>query len=44
MKSDIMGMYCPPEAKIFEVRTEGVICQSGRAGVQDYGWNEYVEE
>ena len=38
-------MYISPEAKTFEVKTEGVICQSlPGAGVNDYGWNTVPEE
>ena len=38
-------MYISPEAKTFEVKTEGVICQSpAGAGVDDYGWNIVPEE
>ena len=33
-------MYCCPEARVFEVKTEGVICGS----LQDYNWNEPIEE
>lgn len=37
--------YFSPEADVFEVKTEGVICQSpGSAGVNDYNWNEPVIE
>ena len=34
--------YLSPEVMVFEVKTEGVICNSGR--VQDYNWNQYEEE
>ena len=34
--------YLSPEVRVFEVKTEGVICNSGR--VQDYNWNQYEEE
>ena len=34
--------YLSPEVIVFEVKTEGVICNSGR--VQDYNWNQYEEE
>lgn len=38
-------LYLSPEVKTFEVKTEGVICQSpGSAGVNDYNWNEPVIE
>ena len=37
-------MYISPEAKTFEVKTEGVICQSLGAEVDDYIWNEPVIE
>ena len=29
MEKNIKEMYCSPETKVFEVKTEGVICQSG---------------
>ena len=35
-------MYCCPEARVFEVKIEGVICESEI--LQDYNWNEPVEE
>ena len=35
-------MYCCPEARVFEVETEGVICESET--LQDYNWNIYEEE
>ena len=28
--------------EVVEVKYEGVICTS--TGVQDYGWNDYIEE
>ncbi len=38
-------MYISPEAKTFEVKTEGVICGSpAGAGVNNYGWNTEPEE
>ena len=37
-------MYISPEAKTFEVKTEGVICVSGGESLQDYNWNEPVIE
>ena len=37
-------MYISPEAKTFEVKTEGVICVSGSETLQDYTWNEPVIE
>lgn len=37
-------MYLSPEVETFELKIGGVICQSGGAGVQNYGWNEYKEE
>ena len=37
--------YLSPEVKTFEVKIEGVICQSpAGAGVNDYNWNEPVNE
>lgn len=38
-------LYLSPEVHIFEVKTEGVVCQSpGSAGVNDYNWNVPVIE
>lgn len=34
--------YLSPEVIVLEVKTEGVICNSG--SVQDYNWNQYEEE
>jgi len=34
-------LYKAPTTRIVEVKQEGVICTS--IGVQDYGWNEYIE-
>ncbi len=36
------ALYLSPEVMVFEVKTEGVICNSG--SVQDYNWNQYEEE
>ena len=36
------AQYLSPEVMVFEVKTEGVICNSD--SVQDYNWNQYVEE
>ena len=33
-------LYCCPEAKIFEVEIQGVVCGS----LQNYNWNDYEEE
>ncbi len=45
MKPNKKEMYLSPEVKTFEVKTEGVICQSpGSAGVNDYNWNNPVNE
>jgi len=35
-------LYLSPDVMVFEVKTEGVICNSG--SVQDYNWNKYEEE
>ena len=35
-------MYCCPEARVFEVKIEGVICESET--LQDYNWHKYEEE
>ena len=41
MKPNKKEMYNSPEVDIFEVKTEGVVCQSpGSAGVNDYNWND----
>lgn len=37
-------LYLTPEAEVFEVKTEGVICVSGSESLQDYNWNEPVIE
>jgi hypothetical protein len=37
-------LYLSPEAKTFEVKTEGVICVSGSESLQDYNWNVPVIE
>ena len=37
-------MYLSPEVHIFEVKTEGVICGSGSGTLQDYNWNDPVNE
>ena len=37
-------LYLSPEVKTFEVKTEGVICVSGSESLQDYNWNEPVNE
>jgi hypothetical protein len=42
MNQTKIALYLPPEAMVFEVKTESVICTSGR--VQDYNWNQYEEE
>ncbi len=34
-------LYDVPSMSVVEVKQEGVICTS--TGVQDYGWNEYIE-
>ena len=42
MNQTKIALYLSPEVMVFEVKTEGVICNSG--GVQDYNWNQYEEE
>lgn len=42
MNQTKIDLYLSPEVKVFEVKTKGVICTSGR--VQDYNWNQYEEE
>ena len=42
MNQTEIALYLSPEVRVFEVKTEGVICNSGR--VQDYNWNRYEEE
>ena len=45
MKEEGKTNYVAPAITVVEVKIEGVVCQSpGSAGVQDYNWNEYVEE
>ncbi len=45
MEPNKKEMYNSPEVDIFEVKTEGVVCQSpGSVGVNDYTWNNYEEE
>lgn len=36
------GLYEAPSIIVVEVKQESVICTS--TGVQDYGWNDYIEE
>ena len=38
-------LYEAPAMEVAEVKYEGVICTSPgtSTGVQDYGWNEYIE-
>lgn len=36
--------YEVPAITVVEVINGGVICLSGRAGVQGYTWNKYEEE
>ena len=41
MKTKHKELYDAPSTRVFEVKTEGVICQSslnGQAGVGNYGW------
>ena len=38
------SVYEAPEVRILRIKTEGLICQSGGAGVQDYYWHNYSEE
>jgi len=42
MNQTKINPYLSPEVIVFEVKTEGVICNSG--SVQDYTWNQYEEE
>jgi len=42
MNQTKIAPYLSPEVMVFEVKTEGVICNSG--SVQDYNWNQYEEE
>ena len=44
MKEEGKTYYEAPATAILDVIIEGVVCQSGGAGVQDYGWHEYEEE
>ena len=42
MNQTKIAPFLLPEVIVFEVKTEGVICNSG--SVQDYNWNQYEEE
>ena len=44
MDIKLKGLYVAPSTGVFEVKIEGVICQSGAAGVADYTWNDLEEE
>jgi len=41
-KKTMKEMYETPQTRVFEVKTEGVICQSG--SLENYNWNESFEE
>ena len=43
MNQTKIALYLSPnKVMVFEVKTEGVICNSG--SVQNYNWNQYKEE
>lgn len=42
MKLNKKDIYCSPEFEVFEIKPEGVICNSQT--LQDYTWNDYQEE
>lgn len=46
MKNKIKTSYAPPTSEVLELKTQGVICTSicTSTGVQDYGWNNCIEE
>ena len=45
MKDQDKLFYEAPTTLVFEVKTEGVICtSSGDAGLQNYDWNNPIEE
>ena len=44
MKEEGKNFYETPSITVVEVNVEGVVCQSGGAGVEDYIWNEPVVE
>ena len=35
-----VSSYVSPEAKVTEIHTEGVLCASGVAGHQDWGYDD----
>lgn len=37
-------LYESPAATVVEVKTQGIICESGSGSLQDYNWNNYEEE
>ena len=44
MEPNKKELYLSPEVKTFEVKIEGVICESGSGTLQDYNWNDPVNE
>ena len=44
MERNKKEMYLSPEVKTVEVKIVGVICVSGSESLQDYYWNNPVDE
>ncbi|MBO4692608.1 MAG: hypothetical protein J5604_07550 [Bacteroidales bacterium] len=44
IKKNNKELYEAPSIQMFEVKIEGVICESGGAGAQNYNWNYPDEE
>ena len=44
METKHKEFYDAPSMLVFEVKIEGVICVSGSGTLQDYNWNDPVNE
>lgn len=45
MKKDNKQNYITPTVRVFELKTQGIICSSpGGAGLDDYQWHSPLEE
>lgn len=45
MKKDKKQNYITPTVRVFELKTQGIICSSpGGAGLDDYQWHNSFEE
>ena len=44
METQHSVFYEAPTIRVLEVIIEGVFCQSGGAGVENYSWEEFPEE